>query len=97
MIRKLTKRCGGIVTLALLVGACGPDDRERETVADPDTLEAGEVRGLTERELQERVEAMTQEEAIERGVLDTTIWVEEDLDADDADTVPPPLPRENDG
>jgi len=93
---KLIRRLGAVVTLGVLLGGCAPDDPELDAAADPDTLEAEEVQGLTEAELQERAEAMTQEEAIERGVLDTTIWVEDDLEAEDADTVPPALP-ENDG
>ncbi len=92
----LIRWLGGVVILGVLLGACAPDEPEPEAVADPDTLEAEEVEGLTEAELQERAEAMTQEEAIERGVLDTTIWVEDDLEGEDADTVPPALP-ENDG
>lgn len=89
-------RVGSIVMVgatALLLVACGDEQEGRPAAEAPPTADTAVVErgeGLTPRELRERAEPMTQEEAERRGVLDTTIYVEDMAEDTALDTMPEP-------
>ena len=90
-----------LLVAAIAAGCNGPE--EDIPVAEPRDERMEGVEGLTAEELEREGEPLTQEEALERGVLDTTIYIEpldpdEPLAPDDPfevegpDTVPPQDP-----
>jgi hypothetical protein len=94
------------VLIAVLLGtalvACNGAEEEPHVPEPRDERMEG-IEGLTPEELRREGEPLTQEEALERGVLDTTIYMEP-LDPDEPlgppdphepeepDTIPPQLP-----
>ena len=102
-------RAGVLAAPALLgvlaLAACGDRGAEKSAAADSaavDTTNAGAMDGLSTRQIEAQAQPMSQEEAMRRGIIDTTIHVES-LSSDDsilarvnglppepvADTVPP--------
>jgi len=95
-----------ILLLAVLLGVstagCNGTEDDIQT-PDPRDERLEGVEGLTAEELEREGEPLTQEEAIQRGVLDTTIYIEpldpedplrpdDPFDRESRDTIPPQVP-----